>query len=168
MYIEPQAFKGVMAHWASGVTIVTSCQANTPVGMTVSSFTSVSLQPPQILVCINLQALTHSAIAGSRCFAVNLLSLGQRDWGARFAGLQPEIVDRFGGIRYSVALTGAPILPGVLAWLDCRVQHAFVSGDHTVFIGDVVAGEAYSNTAPLLYYNRDWRQLEEVAAKARP
>jgi flavin reductase (DIM6/NTAB) family NADH-FMN oxidoreductase RutF len=160
-HIEPHIFKGVLSRWASGVTIVTTCQSTTPIGMTASSFTSVSLQPPQVLVCIGYQALTHAAIAASGYFAVNLLAVEQFQWGLRFAGLIPEIADRFAGISYSTARTGAPILPGVVAWVDCQVRHAIDSGDHTIYIGDVVDGAVYSDAAPLLYYNRGWRQLEQ-------
>ncbi len=156
-----QAFKEVMAHWASGVTIVTSCQASKPMGMTASSFTSVSLRPPQVLICVSNQAYTHAAIIESGYFAINLLAVEQIDWGLRFAGLQPGVTDqeRFQGIDYITAQTGAPILPGVLAWLDCRVRHAFASGDHTIFVGDVVDCGEQGDGLPLLYYNRGWRQL---------
>lgn len=166
MSIEPQAFKAAMARWASGVTIVTTCQSAAPLGMTASSFTSVGLQPPQVLVCVNCEAHTHTAIAASGYFAVNLLAVEQVEWGMRFAGQRPEVTSRFEGIGYTTARTGAPILPGVLAWLDCRVRHAFNGGDHTIFVGDVEACGAHGDGAPLLYYNRNWRQLEEVALKS--
>ena len=164
MRIEPQAFKEVMACWASGVTIVTTqSKAETlyvPLGMTVSSFASVSLEPPQILVCVNHKAHTYAAIEEIGYFAVNLLGVDHLEWGVRFAGLRPEVTDRFEGIAWLTAQTGAPILPGVLGWLDCHLCHTFASGDHTIFVGDVVACGVCSAGAPLLYYRRNWRQLE--------
>ena len=159
--VEDHGFKDVMAQWASGVTIATTRHAGAPVGMTVSSFSSVSLQPPQILICVNHRANTHAAIAASGYFAVNLLGADQQEWGMRFAGLQPAVGDRFAGIALSTAQTGAPILSGVLAWLDCLLQHAFSSGDHTIFVGEVVACKVGSTKAPLLYFRRDWRRLAE-------
>ncbi len=161
MVIEMQAFKEVMAHWASGVTIATTRHDSLPVGMTVSSFASVSLQPPQILICVNRQAHAHNAIKASGYFAVNILSVDHLAWGMRFAGLQPEISDRFHHIAWFTAQTDAPILPGVLGWLDCYLCHAFASGDHTIFIGEVAACGVHDHNTPLLYYRRNWRQLAE-------
>jgi flavin reductase (DIM6/NTAB) family NADH-FMN oxidoreductase RutF len=159
MGIEPQTFKEVIARWASGVTIVTTRNAATPVGMTVSSFASVSWQPPQILICVNRQAHTHAVIEASGYFAVNILAVGHLEWGLRFAGLLPAITDRFQGIVWLTAATGAPILPGVLGWLDCRLHQALPSGDHTIFVGEVVACGVRGDGEPLLYYQRHWRQL---------
>ena len=106
MTIEPQAFREVMACWASGVTIVTTQSKATPLGMTVSSFASVSLEPPQILICVNHKAHTYAAIEESGYFAVNLLGVDHLEWGVRFAGLRPEVTDRFEGIAWLTAQTG--------------------------------------------------------------
>src|SRR5262245_45689221 len=100
MGIEPHTFKEVMACWASGVTIATTQAKATPLGMTVSSFAGVSLHPPQILICVNRQATPHAAIEKSGYFAVNLLAVDHLAWGVRFAGLQPEVTDRFEGITW--------------------------------------------------------------------
>jgi flavin reductase (DIM6/NTAB) family NADH-FMN oxidoreductase RutF len=159
--VETQAFKAVMAQWASGVTIATTRQAEAPVGMTVSSFTSVSLQPAQILICVNQRANTHAAIIESGYFAVNLLAAEQQEWGMRFAGLLPAVGDRFSGIAWTIAQTGAPILPGVLGWLDCRLNHLYSGGDHTIFVGAVTACELCDEKSPLLYHHRSWRHLAE-------
>jgi flavin reductase (DIM6/NTAB) family NADH-FMN oxidoreductase RutF len=159
--VEAQAFKEVMARWSSGVTIVTTRQAATPVGMTVSSFTSVSLEPPQILICANHRAHTHHAIVESGFFAVNFLAVDQVEWGKRFAGQVPAGEDRFAGIAWTTAPSSAPILPGVLGWLDCRVSQRVISGDHTIFIGAVIACDLYEGKPPLLYHHRAWRRLAE-------
>jgi flavin reductase (DIM6/NTAB) family NADH-FMN oxidoreductase RutF len=162
-YIAPQSFKEFMAHWASGVTVVTTHQAGIPIGMTVSSFSGVSLQPPQVLICVNHRVQAHAIIGESRCFAVNLLGVHHLEWGMRFAGMRPDIADRFQEIEWFTAQTGAPILPGVLGWLDCRLQHAIAAGDHTVFMGKVVGSNVCKSGVPLLYYARTWRQLAEQA-----
>ena len=159
--VEADAFKGVMAQWPKGVTIATTRHAGAPVGMTVSSFTGVSLHPPQVLICVSRQANTHAAIVESGYFAVNLLAAGQQEWGMRFADPQSAVGDRFAGIAWFTARTGAPILPGVLGWLDCSLYHAFAGGDHTIFVGEITACEMGSTSAPLIYYRRDWWRLAE-------
>jgi len=164
--VRVETLKEVLAHWASGVAVVTARQM-TPVGMdmagmTVSSFTSVSLTPPRILFCADHKAKTHEAIGKSSSFAVNLLGAEQVEWGMRFAGQQPALTDRFEGIAQFTAETGAPILMDALGWLDCRLYQAIECGGHTIFIGDVVAcsvNEHSGNGEPLLYYRRAWRQL---------
>jgi flavin reductase (DIM6/NTAB) family NADH-FMN oxidoreductase RutF len=161
MGIKLQAFKDVMARWASGVTIATTRYNDTPVGMTVSSFAGVCWQPPQILICVNRQAHTHAAVEASGVFAVNILAVEHLEWGLRFAGLLPAITDRFQAIAWTTAQTGAPILPGVLGWFDCHLRQALPSGDHTIFVGEVAACSVRGDAAPLLYYNRHWRQLAE-------
>lgn len=161
MTIDPQTFRETMAHWASGVTVVTTILEGQPTGITVSSFASLSLTPPQILVCINKKLHTHQAIQASQIFAVNLLGVEHQEWGMRFAGMFPEIEDRFQDIDYQTAVTGAPILPGVLGWLDCEVHEAYDGADHTIFVGEVLAAEARREGAPILYYHRQWRQLDE-------
>jgi 3-hydroxy-9,10-secoandrosta-1,3,5(10)-triene-9,17-dione monooxygenase reductase component len=79
----------------------------------------------------------------------------------RFAGLPPTITDRFQGIAWLTAQTGAPILPDVLGWLDCQLRQTFASGDHTIFVGEVTACGGREHGPPLLYYRRNWRQLGE-------
>ena len=77
----------------------------------------------------------------------------------RFAGMVPEIADRFAGSDWVTAVTGAPILVGALGWVDCTISQAITSGDHTIFIGDVVEAGANATGEPLLYFNRQWRSL---------
>ena len=160
MSVDVQEFKNALAHWATGVTIVTTIQDGEPIGITASSLTSVSVEPPQILICVGRRLFTHGAIAESGIFAVNILSAEQVDWGKRFAGLIPESNDRFAGIDWRTAKTGCPILPGVLGWLDCSLRHAYDGEDHSIFVGEVKAA-GYKTGAPLLYFNRNWREIAE-------
>jgi len=160
MSIDVQSFKNVLAHWTSGVTVVTTQIDDHPVGMTASSLTSVSLNPPQILICVARKLYTHQAIEQSGVFAVNILGTEHLEWGMRFAGMIPGLSDRFAGIETHTAVTGAPLLPDVLGWLDCRLHHAYDGGDHTIFVGEVVAAGASEERSPLLYFNRTWRQLD--------
>ncbi len=159
MAIDSQKFRATLAHWASGVTIVTSLHNAQRVGITASSLTSVSLEPPRILICVAKRLFTHRVLEESGIFAVNILNVEQLEWGMRFAGLLPEHEDRFHGIETTLAVTGAPILPGVLGWLDCRLVNAYDGGDHTIFVGEVEAAYAGDEGEPLLYFNRHWRQM---------
>jgi flavin reductase (DIM6/NTAB) family NADH-FMN oxidoreductase RutF len=159
MAIDSQIFRATLAQWASGVTIVTSTLHGQHVGITASSFTSVSLEPPRILICVAKRLYTHKVIAESGFFAVNILSELQQEWGMRFAGKVPEGQDRFAGIDYFTAETGARIFPGVLGWLDCTLNAGYDGGDHTIFVGDVIAASAVDAGEPILYHNRQWRQL---------
>jgi flavin reductase (DIM6/NTAB) family NADH-FMN oxidoreductase RutF len=122
--------------------------------------TSLSLEPPQILICVARKLYTHAAILESGVFVVNILNVEQVEWGMRFAGMIPENGDRFEDIDFDTATTGCAILPGVLGWLDCTVRQAYDGGDHTIFVGEVVAA-GFENGPPLLYFNRHWRQLSD-------
>jgi flavin reductase (DIM6/NTAB) family NADH-FMN oxidoreductase RutF len=159
MAIDSQSFRATMTHWASGVTIVTAHHDGERVGITASSLTSLSLEPPRILICVAKRLYTHQIIQASQAFAVNILSAQQEEWGIRFAGKVPEGEDRFAGIDVHTAETGSPLLPGVLGWLDCRLSMAYDGGDHTIFIGEVVATSAVEHGEPIVYYNRHWRHL---------
>lgn len=161
MAVEPQEFKNALAQWASGVTILTSADGDQRVGITASSLTSVSLEPPRILVCVGRRLYTHEVIERSRVFAVNILGEDHLEWGMRFAGMLSEFEDRFAGLHCTTAVTGAPILPESLAWIDCRLVHAHDEGDHTIFVGEVEATGVQEAKAPLLYYSRQWRRLDE-------
>lgn len=167
MTIHPNTFKQTMSRFASGVTVVTTHYQGQNHGMTASSFSSVSLEPPLILVCIAKQLRSHCFIEKSGVFAVNILSAAQLEWGRRFAGMIPGVDDRFAGITTEVAATASPILPDTLGWVDCRVRHAYPGGnDHTIFVGEVLAGAASDRDEPLLYYNRTWRELARLEEAA--
>lgn len=162
MSIDSTTFKGIMARFASGVTIVTVQYEGQRHGLTASSFCSLSLDPPLVLVCVGKHAYSHDLIASSKAFAVNILSEAQQEWGVRFAN--PRITNRFAGIAHRKASTGSPILSDCLAWVDCTLHQAYDAGDHTIFIGRVVAGDMLAEEqliemSPLLYYNRNWQTL---------
>ena len=160
MAIDGQVFRSTLARWASGVSVVTSLHDGQRVGITASSFTSVSLEPPRILICVAKRLFTHHVIEESGFFAVNILTTEQLEWGMRFAGLLPEQEDRFEGIATTTAATGAPGFPDVLGWVDCRLMHAYDGGDHTIFVGQVEAAHSTTAGEPLLYFSRQWRQLD--------
>jgi flavin reductase len=156
MAIDPQVYKQTMGQWCAGVTVVTTLNQTQPYGMTANSFISVSINPLLVLVSIDHKAQIHSMIRNSGFFAVNILKAEQLELGKRFAGLYKDIMDRFEGVAYDTAVTGAPVLPGVIGWVDCNVHTTYEAGDHTLYIGEVVAAEGPGGADPLLYYNRTW------------
>jgi flavin reductase (DIM6/NTAB) family NADH-FMN oxidoreductase RutF len=161
MAIDAVLFKSTLAQWASGVTVITVNHNGVYYGMTASSFSSVSLTPPLILVCIAKKAHTHMILLEAGAFAVNILGESQTDLGKRFAGLLPDIKDRFAGLDYIIGETGSPLLSGVLASMDCRIHQAIDAGDHTVVIGEIIAAHVEPGE-PLLYSNRRWGRFTEL------
>lgn len=149
-------FRRVLGCFATGVTIVTSIEEDgTLCGLTANSFTSVSLDPPLVLVCLDARSNSLGAIRHSGAFAVNILGEGQRDLSGRFASKLP---DKFGDGTWTSAVTGSPTLEGALAWLDCRVERALTAGDHEIVIGRVVAlGE--NAGSPLGYFRGGYFQV---------
>lgn len=139
MTIEKEFFRQVMGQFATGVTIVTTATGEGLSGLTVNSFTSVSLNPPLVLVCIDLTSHTLPFLRASGYFAVNFLTNRQEDLSRCFATTSSERYDRFCHAPYHVASTGSPILDGSLAFIDARIVAEYPGGDHAVFIGQVEA-----------------------------
>jgi flavin reductase (DIM6/NTAB) family NADH-FMN oxidoreductase RutF len=151
MSIEAFEFRRVMGHFVSGVVVVASRrpESGQPCGLTASSVASVSLEPPLVLVCVDRQAYSHDCIRESGFFSLNILAADQEKISRRFASWDLE--EKFAGLEHRTGATGAPILLESLAWLDCRVWASYPGGDHTIFVGEVVGGDAVDE-APLLYY----------------
>jgi len=168
MIINSDDFKKALSKFATGVTVVTTLYEGKPIGMTASSFSSLSLDPSLILVSLSKKLFTHKVISGSGVFAVSVLGAHQRELGMRFAGMIPGVEDRFAGIDVETAVTGCPVLPDSLAWLDCRVWEAYDGGDHTIFVGEVVDVYAGERDTPLLYHSRLWRRSESLDAPTMP
>lgn len=156
--MDPIEFRRIMGHFASGVAVVTTRQPNgAPCGLTVNAFCSVSLAPTLVLVCVERGADSHDCIHHAGVFAVNVLSEQSEGTSRRFAAF--EVSRKFEGIAYRPEVTGAPVLEEALAWLDCRVTDAHVVGDHTVFIGEVLAADAREG-GPLVYYRGGYGRFE--------
>ena len=156
MKVDPWQLRQAMAQFATGVTVVTTIEGSEPRGLTASSFASLSMAPPLVLVCLSKRLDAHQIIESTGIFAVNILSARQVDLGMRFAGLMPEVNDRFEGIDWTTASTGAPLLPGCLAWVDCRLRNVYEGGDHSIFVGEVQDVGVTDEGEPLLYHNRLW------------
>jgi len=156
--IGAQHFKDTLRLWASGVTVVTVRGPRGLVPITVSSFASLSLHPPLVLVCIERQARAHRALMRARAFGVHLLADDQAELSDRAAGRRGRAAARLPRARARREVTGAPILPGTLAWLDCALVARHKGGDHTIFVGRVeAAGTAPGR--PLLWFDRDYAVL---------
>jgi flavin reductase (DIM6/NTAB) family NADH-FMN oxidoreductase RutF len=165
--IDARTFRDVMAQWPSGVTVVTTLDADgAPHGMTASSFSSVSLDPPLVSICLTTTLYSHSLIADSGVFGISILAKNQTDVGRRFAGMEAGVTDRFAGEPWTTAETGVPLLETALGWVDCRIVHTYPGGDHTIFVGEVLAGSAAGRSAPLLFHSRGWGQFADVLPHA--
>lgn len=155
MPIDEAAFKLALSHFASGVTVVTTEYDGRPYGMTVASFASLSLHPPLVLICIEKSVKTHDAIAGSGKFGVSILSSDQAEISSRFAS---RLEDKFSGIETHHGEIGVPLISGSLTSLECNVYDLLPGGDHSIFVGEVVAAHAREGT-PLLYYRSGYREM---------
>ncbi len=159
MSFSQAELKNVYARWATGVTIVTARVGDRIHGMTVSAFTEVSLEPPLVLVCIDKASNTQPVIAEGGVFAVNILARDQEALAKRFASDEDED-RRFLDLQCETGATGAPLLAGSVASLDCRLETAHEAGDHIIYVGRVV-GLHLSDGDPLLFYNRNYCGLAE-------
>lgn len=146
--ISPADFRHVLSHFASGVTVITTTDADTrPAGLTASAFTSVSLDPPLILVCVDHKSQTYPALLERGRFAVNILRADQSDLSKRFASTR---LDKFTDVGHRMSDLGLPLLDDALAFLECSTVNTHVEGDHTIFVG-LVERAGTSSGDPLLY-----------------
>jgi flavin reductase (DIM6/NTAB) family NADH-FMN oxidoreductase RutF len=147
--VEPPQFRQLLGRFATGVTVLTSrLPDGEPIGMTANSLASVSLDPPLVLVSVEKRHDMHTAMEKGTHFVFNILSSEQEALSRRFAASEK---DRFRGVSYRENQSGIAILDGVVAHIECEKQAAVPGGDHTIFIGLVVGGDA-TDRRPLLYY----------------
>lgn len=157
-----EAMRRTMRLWACGVTVVTTHWGERRAGMTASSFTSIALEPPLILVCLHKKAETCQLINESRVFAVSILGEDQEHLSSQFAGYSPlpEGADRFYKVETETYVTGSPILQNAIAWMDCKVYGIQDGFTHWIFVGEVLAtGRKDDPVWPLVYHNRAYRQF---------
>jgi flavin reductase (DIM6/NTAB) family NADH-FMN oxidoreductase RutF len=148
-----------MRQWTTGVAVLSSCHADQQHGMTVSSFTSVSLDPPEVLVSLSRLSRAHALVARSGVFGVTILAEEQREIAERFAGRTPDEADRFVGLETFPLVTGSPFICGGLAFLDCEVSRTIATGGNTLFFGRVIAAQAGQDGKPLVYHQQGYQQL---------
>jgi flavin reductase (DIM6/NTAB) family NADH-FMN oxidoreductase RutF len=153
--IDEADFRKAMSHFPSGVTVVTTELDGERYGMTVASFASLSLRPPLVVICIEKGTKTHDAIAGAGRFAVNFLAESQGAVSSRFASRSG---DKFEGIETRAGELGVPLLDGALATIECTLQEQLPGGDHTIFVGEVVAADIKEGE-PLIYFRSGYHTL---------
>jgi flavin reductase (DIM6/NTAB) family NADH-FMN oxidoreductase RutF len=155
-------FRRVMGQFATGVTLVTTRLGSEVHGLTANAVCSVSLEPLLVLVCVDHSADSHPLLEKSGVFAVNVLSHEQEELSRLFAGPTEEKAGRLEAIGYRTAVTGAPIIEGCLAYLDCRIVAAHPAGDHTIFVGQVEQAEVSEDGPPLVFFRGRYTTVRQA------
>jgi flavin reductase (DIM6/NTAB) family NADH-FMN oxidoreductase RutF len=153
---DAKELRRVMGMFATGVTVLTTRDASgKPYGLTANAVTSLSLDPPLLIICIDKRAETHPHFFDSRCFVVNILSEDQEKLSTHFAKSGGE---KFGSLPYSINEDGVPVLEGTLAQVECRIVETHEGGDHVIHIGEVQHA-AVRGGRPLLFFQGKYRQM---------
>ena len=157
MVVSGDEIRRVMGRFATGVTVVTILDDDgAPQGFTVNSLTSVSLDPPLALVCVDLSAKVYPCFQRDRVFAVNILSEAQEEISRRFAS---KIDDKFQGISCRSGKSGSPLIDGCIGYMECRIVHDYPGGDHTIFVGQAESTASAQDGKPLLFYGGKYARL---------
>lgn len=159
MALDPEKLRHAMRAWTTGVAIVTSIYEDQQYGMTVNSFTSISLEPP--LICVTLKQLTHThdLVVKSGMFSVTILTSAQKELSDRFAGKMPNITDRFEGVQTETISLDSPVFKEGMAYFDCVVLSSMPVGENTLFVAEVVDARGEGGGNPLVYHNREYWKL---------
>ena len=163
---DQRELRGVLGMFATGITVVTAGD-KTPRGMTANSFTSVSMEPPLVLVCVKREAAMHKTIQDCGTFAVSVLSAHQEPIARHFANhARPRGEEEFALVDWVPGeRTGAPIVSGTLAWLECRLTAVYTGGDHSIFLGSVLCTGRGGDGDALLFFGGNFYRLESGSAK---
>lgn len=159
MSIDSTAYRKVIGTFATGVTVVTTAIDGRLHGFTANAVTSVSLEPLLLLVCVDKRAHAHGELARAGAFAVNVLAADQESVSNVFATSAEPALGKLRDVPFRAGITGAPLLDGALAHLECKSFQALDGGDHTIYLGRVVGGEVVREADPLLYYRGRYRAL---------
>jgi len=160
MHVTQEELKECMRRWATGVAVVSSFDQSDIHGMTVNSFTSISIDPPLICVTLANDTRTKKMVDKSKIFGVTILSDQQADIADRFAGRIPDIENRFHEISFFQLESGVPFLTEGLGFLDCVVKYTYEMKRSTLFIAEVISTRNNSG-APLIYHNRIYRRIKD-------
>jgi flavin reductase (DIM6/NTAB) family NADH-FMN oxidoreductase RutF len=156
---DPKEQRRIFGRFATGVTVLSTIADNETWGMTANAVTSLSLEPPLVLVAVVRNSATDSYVKASRCFALNILTVEQKHLSTRFSGPGPR---DFSDLETKTAVTGCPILVDAMGWVDCRLVDVHSGGDHEIFIGEIVAGDAqHGEKKPLLFYSGQYARLAD-------
>ena len=160
MSFDSARYRHVLGHFPTGVTVITACVDGQPAGLTIGSFTSVSLDPPLVLFCVARTSTTWPRIEKARKFAVNILGEHQEDVSRVFAKKGPPEKGTLRGQPFRVGRTGAPILEDCLAYIDCAVRDTLEGGDHSIFLGEVMDEAVLSEVKPLLFFRGGYHSID--------
>jgi flavin reductase (DIM6/NTAB) family NADH-FMN oxidoreductase RutF len=166
--VGSERFRTVMGHFVTGITVVTALDGDRPNGITVNALSSVSLDPPLVMVALDRRRFLTPIVRAAGRYAVNILSEDQQALSDCFAGapVEPGRPD-FCGAAWHPGATGLPLLDGAIATLECTVVETFSAGDHDLFIGEVdVLDNSDAGALPLLYYRRRYLRIERAATTA--
>jgi flavin reductase (DIM6/NTAB) family NADH-FMN oxidoreductase RutF len=154
--MDPSRLRHVLGHFTTGVAVVTARAGRRPVGLAVNSFTSVSLDPPLVAFCVSRTSSTWSSICVTKVFCVNILADDQEQLCRAFA---TKNADKFAGVAWAPGHSGAPVLGGALAWIECTTEVVYELGDHVMVIGRVHRMGTALDARPLVFYRGDYRHL---------
>lgn len=158
MTFDSRAFRNALGSFATGIAVVTTIAPDDlPIGVTVNSFSSVSLDPPLVQFCLGRAAMSYEAFTTAPSFAVNILAEDQADLSVRFS--KRDLQERWEGVGVERWDTGVPILSGCLASLECDREHIYEGGDHVIVVGRVRRLSATAEGKPLLYFRGSYAQL---------
>ena len=159
MTLDPEQLRHAMRAWTTGVAVVTATHAGQRYGMTVNSFTSISLEPPLVSVALKNLTHTHELVEKSGEFSVTILSAVQKELSDRFAGRHPQVKDRYEGVSTETLSIDAPLIKGGIAYFNCRVLNSILVGENTLFVAEVIAAQGEGTGEPLVYHNRVYWKL---------
>lgn len=159
MTLDSETLRRAMRAWTTGVAVITAVHEGQRYGMTVNSFTSISLEPPLISVTLKQLTHTHELVERSGEFSLTILSADQGNLSDRFAGKVADVTDRFEGVETEMLLLDAPLIKGGLAYFNCRVVNSFPVGENTLFAAEVIAAQGEGEGDPLVYHNRVFWKL---------
>ncbi|GGG62026.1 flavin reductase family protein [Paenibacillus radicis (ex Gao et al. 2016)] len=162
--MDAMNWRSTMGKFATGVTVITTVdEAGNPLGMTANAFTSLSLDPPMVLICVDNKSDTLTKLLASNKYGVNILADHQEPLSRAFARKGGS--EKFEGIAYSTGETGVPVLSGCLVSVECIVKEAVQGGDHMILLGEGVRiHEEASVTEPLLFYRGKYEKLNGIGA----
>jgi flavin reductase (DIM6/NTAB) family NADH-FMN oxidoreductase RutF len=157
--VDPLEFRGIIGHFATGVTVITTAAGDQLHGMTANAVSSLSLHPVMVLICVDKTTYTHRVLDQGGVFTVNILGEQQEGVSRIFAKKGAPETGTLRGQAFHLGETGAPILDGCLAYVECRVVNVMEGGDHSIFLGEVVSEGVEEEMRPLLFYRGGYHTL---------
>lgn len=158
MAIDARELRNVMGHFATGVTVITTKDATgKPFGLTANAFSSLSLEPPLVLICVDKKVDCYACFEESKVFAVNFLSEEQEYLSRRFA---TKGIEKFEGVTYQIGECGVPVLEGAIGYIECKLASGYDGGDHTIYVGEVQCASA-AGDRPLLFFKGQYYRLPQ-------